>query len=53
MISYTVAQRTREIGVCAAPGASSGALMRMVLTSGMSLAGVGLALGLAGALREM
>jgi putative ABC transport system permease protein len=50
VISYTVAQRAHEIGVRAALGASGGALVRMVLASGMTLAGAGLVLGLAGAL---
>jgi putative ABC transport system permease protein len=50
VISYTVAQRSHEIGVRAALGASGGALLRMVLVSGMTQAGAGLALGLAGAL---
>jgi len=50
VISYTVAQRTHEIGVRAALGAPSAALLRLVLTSGMTLTAMGLALGLAGAL---
>jgi putative ABC transport system permease protein len=50
VISYTVAQRTHELGVRAALGASRGALLGMVLRNGMTLAGLGLVLGLAGAL---
>ena len=49
VISYGVAQRTHELGVRAALGASTGALLRMVILNGMSLAGIGLALGLVGA----
>jgi putative ABC transport system permease protein len=49
VISYTVAQRARELGVRAALGASAGALLRMVLASGMALTAAGLALGVAGA----
>jgi putative ABC transport system permease protein len=49
VISYSVEQRTREIGIRAALGASHGDLLRLVLRSGMLMAGIGLAAGAAGA----
>jgi putative ABC transport system permease protein len=50
VISYSVAQRTREIGIRAALGASDRMLLRLVLDRGVVLTSVGLAIGLAGAL---
>jgi putative ABC transport system permease protein len=50
VISYTVAQRTHELGVRAALGASAKALIGMVVSNGMALTLVGLVLGIAGAL---
>jgi len=50
VIAYGVAQRTREIGIQAALGASRGDILRKVITQGMSLTLAGLAIGIAGSL---
>jgi putative ABC transport system permease protein len=50
VVSYTVSQRTREIGLRLAIGATPGNVLRMVLGGGMKLAVVGVLIGLAGAL---
>jgi putative ABC transport system permease protein len=49
VMSYAVSQRTQEIGVRMALGARSSDVLKMVLGQGTQLAGMGIAIGVAGA----
>jgi len=53
VISYTVSQRKREIGIRLALGAQQGAIRRMFVGNALLLAGIGAAIGLAGAIELM
>ena len=48
VLSYIVAQRTRDIGIRMALGATQANILSDVLGSGLRLTGIGLAFGLAG-----
>lgn len=50
VMSYSVAQRTREIGIRMAIGAASGEVVRLVMRQGLQLVVIGTLIGLAGAL---
>ncbi len=50
VLAYSISQRTREIGVRMALGASPGGVLRMVVGHGMALTGVGVAIGVVAAL---
>jgi predicted permease len=50
VMSYLMSQRTREFGIRIAVGASSGALLRLVLGQAAKLISIGICLGLGGAM---
>ena len=50
VVSYSVTQRTHEMGIRAALGANSSRILGLVLRSGMGPVALGLAIGLAGVL---
>jgi predicted permease len=50
VLSYVVTERQREIGIRVALGASTGGIVRLVLRQGLTLAVIGIAIGVGGAL---
>ena len=50
IMSYTVSQRRREIGIRMAVGAAGGDVVRMIMRQGLSLVIIGAAIGVGGAL---
>jgi len=50
VVSYSVTQRTQEIGVRMALGASANDVLKLVLQHGVVLISIGIGIGLAGAL---
>jgi predicted permease len=49
VLSYAVTQRSREIGLRMALGASAASVIRMIIARGLALTGIGLAIGLVAA----
>jgi putative ABC transport system permease protein len=49
VLSYSVRQRTSELGIRLALGAQAGDVLRMILTQGLKLALIGVVIGLAAA----
>ena len=50
VMSYTVAERTHEMGIRMALGAKAGSVVKLVLVQGLKVSALGLGLGMAGAL---
>ena len=50
VLSYVVAERTREIGVRMALGATAGTVQRMVVTQGSRIVMIGVVIGIAAAI---
>ncbi|HKR31660.1 MAG TPA: ABC transporter permease [Terriglobales bacterium] len=50
LMAYSVQQRTQELGIRMALGAQTSAIRNMVIRQGMLLAGIGIVIGIAGAL---
>jgi predicted permease len=50
LVSYSTSRRTRELGIRMALGSSPAGVVRLVMRGGLALLGVGLTLGLGGAL---
>jgi len=49
ILSYMVTERQREIGIRMALGADNGQVMRMIMGQGLTIAAIGIGLGIAGA----
>src|SRR5260221_2540786 len=50
VLAYSIAQRTREFGIRIALGASSGNILGSIIRQGFKIVGLGLAIGMAGAI---
>ena len=48
VLAYSIAQRTREIGIRIALGAESGSIVNLVVRQGLMIVGIGLAAGILG-----
>ena len=50
VLAYSIAQRTREIGIRIALGAESGSILNLVVRQGLMIVGIGLAAGILGSM---